>query len=311
MFRFSRRLPPCVGDSQGVRAQEARDGSSGEVWSGSAWRSGVPLGARAYALIENPRVECLLTSDNHLCIVNNVKSTLIPDLPRVEKQTLGASYRTLREIAQDALLRDLVEGRLPPGHRLVESELVQMYGISRGPIREALRGLEGQGLVRSLSNRGFVVTRLSRRQISEIYNIRVALEALAARDAAEKMTEAKVVELEALLRGMSAAVDRPEEWLTINNRFHLSLYAASDEQRLVSLIEDQMSVVEPYIRRFLHLPTRLLDTHADHRTILDAAVSHDGEECQRLVTEHLRRAGQIIVSLVPEDDGPREGEEDG
>jgi DNA-binding GntR family transcriptional regulator len=215
---------------------------------------------------------------------------------------VGASYRTLREMAQEAIFRDIVEGVLKPGHKLVEADLVELYGISRGPIREALRALEGQGLVRADSNRGAVVSRLSRQETREILEIRFELEGLAARIAASKCTDDHLRQLEDLQAAMTARLGEPSEWLALNNEFHLTLYAASERPRLCRLIEEMMTTVEPYLRTFIDAPDRLLHTHADHALIIEAARVRDGARCERETRWHLQRAAEIILSLVPEEE---------
>lgn len=214
------------------------------------------------------------------------------------------SYRTLREIAQGAIFRDIVEGVLPPGQKLVEGELVEKYGIGRGPIREALRALEGQGLVNATSNKGVVVARLTRHELQEIYHIRFELEGLGARLAAPQLSDKQLRGLEELHEAMSQSLDEPRSWLELNNTFHLTLYAASGHKRLYGLIRDLMTSVEPYIRSFLDVPGKLLDTHSEHERILEAARSRDGKRCEQETQAHLARAAEIILTLVPEEEEP-------
>jgi DNA-binding GntR family transcriptional regulator len=225
-----------------------------------------------------------------------------------DRTTLGDSYRTLRELAQEAIFRDIVEGRLQPGQKLVEGELVEMYGIRRSPIREALRALEGQGLVKATSNKSVVVSRLTRRELREIYEIRVELEGLAARLAVPLLGAADLARVEELYDRMDGTIDHPREWLRANNEFHLALYAPGGRPRLHRLIRELMTSVEPYIRSFLDVPGKLLDTHADHGLILAVARSGDAAACEREIQGHLTRAMEITLTLLPGDGGldPRE-----
>jgi DNA-binding GntR family transcriptional regulator len=207
-------------------------------------------------------------------------------------------YKTLREIAQEEIKRDIVEGRLLPGAKLAEADLAQRYGVRRGPIREALRALEGEGLLRSMSNRGAEVVRLSAEEVAEVYEIRTVLEGLAARLAAPKLTDAKLAELTALHAEMDRALAVPSVWMRLNTSFHLSLYSASGRPRLNRQIGDLMNIVEPQVRRFLDMPEKLLDTHSDHRLILEAATRRNGSECESMIHQHLERAAAVIIDLA-------------
>lgn len=212
--------------------------------------------------------------------------------------TARAEYRTLREIVQERLVQDIVEARLKPGQKLVEADLAQTYGVSRGPVREAIRALEGQGLVHFASNRGVVVTSLYKQQIREIYEIRIELEGLAARLAAQHITTELVDLLRQFLDRMDASTASAETWIGLNDEFHLTLYRASERPRLCGLISDLMATIQPYARLYVDRPDRLADTHADHHLLLQAAAARDPERCEAIAQLHLRRAAEIIVDMV-------------
>ena len=212
-------------------------------------------------------------------------------------------YRTLRELAQEAIFNDIMAGRLKPGEKLIETDLVSRYKISRGPIREAMRALEGQGLLKATSNRGCVVTTLTRSEIVENYEMRIELEGLAARLATPLLSAADFDHLESVLRTMSAGGTPPDEWMGNNQEFHLSIYAASGRSRLLSLIRELMEAVHPYIKVFVTNPDRLRDTNADHGPLLAALKAGDAIEAERITQEHLRRAAQIIATFVPGEEG--------
>ena len=216
-------------------------------------------------------------------------------------RSLTKDYRTLRQIVQEALFEDIMQGRFKPGERLVEAELTELYGVSRGPLREAIRTLEGQGLVKSISNKGVVVTQLTRREVQEIYEIRISLECLATRLAVPNLTEAQLTQIENILNKMTDSTADPKQWLRLNNDYHLALYAAADRPRLCNYLDELMKAVELYVRRFLDLPGKLLDTHADHHLIFETAKKRDVEQCEKYMKMHLESGAKIIISLAPED----------
>ena len=152
------------------------------------------------------------------------------------------SAQTLADHAYDTLADAIVRGELPLGARISEDSLSKRFGISRGPLREALRRLEGRKLVVVKPNAGASVVSLSIRDIAEIYQIREALEALACQLATERMTDAEVAELERLLdrhddepahgRASSRAAEVPD--------FHTAVAMGSKSRWLIDLVCGQL-----------------------------------------------------------------------
>jgi len=211
---------------------------------------------------------------------------------------LLVNYRTLRELAQQHIRQDILQARFPPGTRLVESQLAQRYGISRGPIREALRSLEGEGLVRFPSNRSPIVNALTPDEIREIYEMRLALEGLAAGLGAETITDVAQRRLGVLVDQLSESIDDPDTWFRLNTEFHLTLYRASGRARLCSAILELMNVLEPYMRMQIALHDQTVATHRTHRPILVAAMKRDGASCATATRAHLRAGAQVILNMA-------------
>jgi DNA-binding GntR family transcriptional regulator len=208
------------------------------------------------------------------------------------------SYRTLRELVQHALREDILRIRFRPGQRLTEAELAATYGVSRAPIREAVRALEEQGLVRSISNRGIVVSRLSPEEVGEVYEMRAELESLAARFAVPNLDTATLQGLRNLLTKLDVTIDDTKTWLSKHDEFHMTVYRASGRNRLCRQIGELTNVVEPHIRLFLNTPGLLRETHREHHGILAAAEEGDAVGCAELIRKHLRNAGEQIVQLA-------------
>lgn len=207
-------------------------------------------------------------------------------------------YRTLREFVQTRLADDLRSADVRPGQRLVEAELAERYGVSRGPVREAIRALEGQGLVRFTSNKGAVASILSTTQVREIYDMRIELEGLAARRAAPLVTDPWLAALSLSLAQMDEVLDAADVWLRLNDAFHGTVYALTGLDRLCGLIADLMATIQPYARLYLDLPGRLADTHADHHLLVQALADRDPARAEAITQEHLRRSADIIVKAV-------------
>lgn len=207
-------------------------------------------------------------------------------------------FRTLRESVQSALREDILSNRFRPGQRLTEGELAIAYGVSRAPIREAVRALEEQGLLRAESNKGVVVTRLSPAELREVYEMRIALEPLAAGLAVPRLDDRTRDELHRQLEEMDATVEEPMLWLSLNNRFHSTLYAPSGRRRLCRLIDELTSMVEPFARIFLTMPGTLRESHNGHHVIVAAADRGDAEGCVVAVRDHLQGSSELIVRLA-------------
>jgi len=220
-------------------------------------------------------------------------------LQAMERMDPRSSYRTLRELVQRALFEDILHNKYRPGDRLVETQLAAAYGVSRAPVREAIRALEEQGLLRSITNKGVVVSRPTPREIHEVYEIRFELESMGARLGAPNLTDEHLDRMELLASEMTQVFEEPREWLKLNNEFHLTLYRASERTRLCEMISELINVSEPYNRLFLDQPGTVVGNNADHDLLLAAARSRDGEECAAITRRHLQHATEYITVLVP------------
>src|SRR5579871_470370 len=149
-------------------------------------------------------------------------------LARLAGDGLAEAHRTLADRAFSALHDAIVAGHLAPGERLPIEELGEALGMSAMPIREALRRLDAVGLVENIPHRGARVTQLSLEDLAEVYEARLALEALAVRRAAERFTEEHAAGARARLAALNALADEnsPETWAA-HTAFHFALYEAA------------------------------------------------------------------------------------
>ena len=210
-------------------------------------------------------------------------------------------YRTIREVVQHHLTNDIQSGRIRPGERLREAELAERYGVSRGPVREAVRALEGQGMVRFRANRGAVVTLLSREELEEIYDVVLALERLALAPLKRAVRPEDIAPLEKAYSKMASARS-PETWLAHNDEFHLGLVRLGGRLHVCRMIEDLLGALMPYGQAWAKLDeSRLAKANAEHRQVLDAIAAKDFKLLRALTTQHrLRAKGQIISALQHE-----------
>ncbi|MGI9149372.1 MAG: GntR family transcriptional regulator [Chloroflexota bacterium] len=207
-------------------------------------------------------------------------------------------YRTVREIVQHRLTEDIQSGRIRPGERLREAELAERYGVSRGPVREAVRALEGLRVVSFRPNRGAIVALLSREELAEIYDVVLALEKLALAPLSGPIPAQDLAPLEKAYSQMARTSD-PETWLAYNDEFHLQLYRLGGRMRVCRMIEDLLGALLPYAQVWAREDSsRLVRANAEHRRLLDTLASNDFRRLRSLTKEHRLRAKQQIASAL-------------
>lgn len=215
---------------------------------------------------------------------------------QTERQNL--STRILAE-----LQAAIVSGDLKPGEKIREAELARRFGTSRGPLRDALRRLEAQHLVTNTPNAGARVVSLSREQLLELYQVREALEGMTSRLAAEHMSDADILELEALLDRHEAAMrdgDGAEYFRQEGDLdFHFRIASGCRNELLRSaLCDDHYQLMRLYRYKFSNRAGRPRRALAEHRMILAAIRDRDGELAEILMRRHIRNAAQLFIEKV-------------
>jgi DNA-binding GntR family transcriptional regulator len=204
----------------------------------------------------------------------------------------------------------ILTGELKPRQRLVEQELAERLGMSRTPIREALRRLEERGLVRILPHRGAIVADISPVDVENIYAVRCHLESLAAQLAAERITPGvieQVIDLEAAQSGLSASRD-VRALMHANDSFHDTIYGATENPCLVEVIQQLRRQVHPVRFNAWSKPDRIARSLAEHREMVDVLRRRDGARLAELTQQHLRVAKEAyLTSLGVRPQGGRRG----
>lgn len=211
-------------------------------------------------------------------------------------------YKTTQAMVIAGLRQAILSGVLEEGQPIRQQAVAAEFGVSRIPVREALRELEGEGLVAFYPHRGAVVSVLSRQEAEEIIEIRISLEILALRKSMPRLGEEDLQRAEAVLEQTEREDDLHTNWGELNWRFHEALLAPARSPRLLDLIKEQHSAFERYIR--VHLA--LIDygkSHREHREILDRCRSGDEAVVERLLERHLRDTGNLLASNLKNDPG--------
>ncbi len=206
-------------------------------------------------------------------------------------------FMTLEEYVASKLREAILKGYLKPGEKLDQNEIAELLGVSRSPVRDALRKLAAEGLVQIHPYRGAIVAELSPEELEEIYLLRRVLEGLAARLAVPQIDEERLAALEEILRAMDETEDA-DTWIDLNYRFHHMIYEAAKRPRLLALIDNLRNIVAPYIRQYISTPEYRQSAQASHRQILEACRRRDPVAAQRETEEHLQAVvdGVLITS---------------
>jgi DNA-binding GntR family transcriptional regulator len=209
-----------------------------------------------------------------------------------------ASPRTVAGLVAERLRAQIVAGELASGSKLRQVEIARRFGVSTTPGREALAALQREGLVRLHPQRGAVVFVPTVEDLREHYEIRAALEAVAAARTAERFQESWVAPLEALLDEMSTGPPAAR-YIELNQDFHTQLYEHCERQRLVEMIAGLRDASSAYLhiyRAAKDFPVARLD--GEHRRILAACVARDAEEAAAATREHLQNTVEHVASRL-------------
>jgi DNA-binding GntR family transcriptional regulator len=207
----------------------------------------------------------------------------------------------------DCLDKAILTGELPLGARLSEQSLAEGLGVSRGPLREALRRLEGRHLIVRVHNLGARVATFSKEDISQLLVIREALEGVAARCAAESMTDEEIKELAALVTTGPDKSRKPENsaeyYQSLDHDFHYRIIQGSRNSRLMDiLLKDTFYLLRIYRYRFklVDATNRAPQASSEHQAILQAISDRDPEAAETAMRLHLRNAtANILMNFDP------------
>ena len=193
----------------------------------------------------------------------------------------------------------IVESRYPPGHRLVEQRIAEELGLSRTPVREALRMLQAEGLVVSERNRGAMVRPLSPTEVVDLYGLRIRLESYAVEVATERATEAELGELVAAADAFGAVgVDDVAALHAANRRFHDGILAAARHHRLTAMLARTVDIplVFQAFRSFGPAEIRRSDTF--HHLIVEAMCRRDAARAAALMAEHIAQGRDAVLDAL-------------
>ncbi|MES2383357.1 MAG: GntR family transcriptional regulator [Pseudomonadota bacterium] len=196
--------------------------------------------------------------------------------------------RALYEEVAELLRQRIFSRELAPGSWIDELKLAEEYGISRTPLREALKVLATEGLVTMKVRRGAYVTEVSERDLADVYHLLALLESDAAGVVATRATEAQLKELQGLHRELEKAVPQRERFFEINEAFHMRLLEIADNRWRDQMVADLRKVMKLNRHNSLLKSGRIEESLAEHRAIMDALAARDANATAERMREHFR-----------------------
>jgi DNA-binding GntR family transcriptional regulator len=226
---------------------------------------------------------------------------------RNSKSETDEQVQSMQEKAYSFILRRMLSGELPAGTPLSEASLARELGISRTPLREAIRRLAAEGFLRQTPNRGSNVVEFSKRDIAELYDLREALEVYAAGKAAEHTLRPSDLEtLQDLVKGVLVLRDElllsgeprlsPEQmhrFVANDLNFHATLVRSAANRRILKVVADTRVLINIFaMRRTGHSAAQLVEIHGYHSEVVGAVVRKEADLAMRLIGEHIRVSKQ-------------------
>jgi len=210
--------------------------------------------------------------------------------------------KTLKEQIVDSIKEAIAIGELKPGEKICETKLAEDLGISRTPLREAIQILESEGFLKVIPRRGAVVSEYSKKDIKDIYEIKAALEGLAARLATKNMSDTAIDKLEEIndqLKSMTLSNEKSVgRFFKIHNQFHDVFLKASDNDRLYQL---NCQLMEPF-KRFrlssLAIGGRFSQAVKTHEEIIRVFRERNAEKAEELVTRNVLDGGVALLKKL-------------
>ena len=207
------------------------------------------------------------------------------------------NYKPLRDVVFENLRTAILEGNLKAGQRLMEVQLAEQLGVSRTPIREAIRKLELEGLVVMLPRKGAYVANMSFKDLIDVLEIRSSLEGLAASLAAERLREEDIADLERVAKEFETSVREADidNVLKKDVEFHEKIFLMANNKKLYQLITSLWEQVHRFRVTYVSNYDASLSLVDEHNKILEAIKSGDSELAKKYATEHIELAEQFFM----------------
>lgn len=201
---------------------------------------------------------------------------------------LSLAPRALYEEVAELLRQRIFKRELEPGSWIDELKIAEEYGISRTPLREALKVLAAEGLVTMKVRRGAYVTEVSEKDLADVYHLLSLLESDAAGVVAERASDAQRAELQALHAELESAMGNRDRFFAINEQFHMRLLEMADNRWRQQMVADLRKVMKLNRHSSLFKSGRIEESLAEHRAVMAALLARDADLTRQRMQEHFR-----------------------
>ncbi|MGM0378780.1 MAG: GntR family transcriptional regulator [Bacillota bacterium] len=208
--------------------------------------------------------------------------------------------KSLTTLIFDRVRDEIINGDYNPGDKLIENRLAKELGVSRTPVREALKQLELDGLVESIPNRGVIVKGISDQDIYDIYTVRISIETIAARWAVERMTEKDLEELEEIydLMEFFTSKGNAKRIFELNTEFHEKIYSSTKSRFLENILRDFQLFIKSTRLESLKTEGRLDKALKEHKEILNALKDRDADRACKYIRQHIETARKNVNKIL-------------
>lgn len=215
-------------------------------------------------------------------------------LKRIKKHEL------LRDKIYHTLKSKIIEGDLEEGRKITESEVANLMGVSKTPAREALKSLAANGFITIKKNKRMEIARISLRDIREVYQIRIVLDGLGARLAAERIEQKDIEKLTDIINKMEELVKKKDFKAYSNhaNRFHNLITSISDNKNLENIINSLREKTDRYRIKSIRFEGRLTDSFKEHKEILKALIEGNSKQISEKCEIHIQNALKNILRNI-------------
>ncbi|MDF2840971.1 MAG: transcriptional regulator, GntR family [Clostridia bacterium] len=208
-------------------------------------------------------------------------------------------YKPLREIVFETIRNAIISGDLKPGERVMEVQMAESLGVSRTPVREAIRKLELEGLIIMLPRKGAYVADLSVKDLTEVMEIRASLEGLAAGLASIRINADEIEELEIYALEFHKSIDEDIDVLIHKDfEFHDAIFKASRNERLIQLNNNLIEQVQRFREIYHKKVNKSKETSREHYAIVEAISNGDVDKAEKLARIHIENAEKSILKMM-------------
>ena len=209
-------------------------------------------------------------------------------------------FLPLRDVVFNTLRQAILRGELQPGERLLEIHLADKLGVSRTPIREAIRKLELEGLVLMIPRKGAVVAEITEKSLRDVLEVRRALEELAMKLACEKILDEEIEELKAAAKEFENALKTGDVtvYAEADVKFHDIIYRTTDNQRLIQLLYNLREQMYRYRVEYLKREDSHETLLAEHQYIIETLEKRDAKEAVKAVCEHIDNQVTAVTDTI-------------